>query len=187
MIWAASVLGFPFEGHGDAGDPVSPHPPAFSAPGVTVGWGSRRLHCRSGGAALAGSHAPPPVISARPGSQHFPLEISPDPISLGTLRPGESSFASLRLRNAGDTLLTVSRIATSCPCVSIEPLPTSVAPRQVVKLTVHVDRESDPEFESPLEVEVTGYLTDETVAFRASVRFQAGRALDREESCSWPR
>jgi hypothetical protein len=57
--------------------------------------------------------------------------------------------------------------------VSIEQLPVRIAPARQVALTLRVEGESESAFEGSLAVDVTGYLTDRTIAFQTIVRFQA--------------
>ncbi len=127
--------------------------------------------------ALLGSspanHTPPPSPLTRLASQHFSLEISPDPVDLGVVGGVESLERTVSLRNAQSGSLTLERVETSCPCVSVSALPLRIGRGEAGTLRVRFDPSSDPDFEGPLCVQLTGFLAGGEIAFRTEVRLRA--------------
>ena len=87
---------------------------------------------------------PPPFEVSKHDGSHFPLEISPDPISLGTLDPGRSAIAKLTLRNSGSHPVIVARVETSCPCLNVAEQSTNIGPGRPPDLTVKFDPRTIP-------------------------------------------
>ena len=77
-------------------------------------------------------------------------------VDLGVLAPTQTASASLVVRNTLDSVVTVSRIETSCPCVRVLPHLFHVGPLAEVKLTVHFDPVEEPDFRGPLSVDYYG-------------------------------
>ena len=100
----------------------------------------------------------------------FPLSIRPDPLSLGTLRPGVSAKGMLTLRNSGAEPITVERIDTSCPCVTLSPIPLVVPSNASATLTVAYDANDDPRFRGGLEVDVIGRSEAGKELFKTVIR-----------------
>ncbi len=116
--------------------------------------------------------APPPLKPASPARPHFPLAISPDPIVLGVVHPGEQAETSLSLRNTQDKTLIVERIDTSCTCIDVEGVPARLGPYEAAELKVTFGQSDDPGFEGRLSVEVIGYLSGGGIGFRTSVKVE---------------
>ncbi|MGC8642478.1 MAG: DUF1573 domain-containing protein [Isosphaeraceae bacterium] len=113
---------------------------------------------------------PPPHSNLTgPGSDFFPVEISPDPIDFGVIRWARVPRAPLSLRNVRSDPLTIDRIETSCECVSVAPVPVEIGPRQTRVVSVSFDPSSEPGFEGGLAVRLTAYLSGGEVAFRTTV------------------
>ena len=81
------------------------------------------------------AYPPPSPQSAQPAR----LIVTPDPISLGTLRPGQSAEVAVTVRNPGDEDVTLARVEPSCDCVRIRPMPIRVQAGRSVALTVSFD------------------------------------------------
>jgi hypothetical protein len=113
----------------------------------------------------------------------LPLEISPDPISLGTLDPGQSAIAKLTLRNSGPHPVIVSRAQTGCPCLNVAGQTAYIGPGQAVNLTVEFDPTEDPDFRGRLSIDVFGRDQPGKIVFqthvRLEVRDQLGKPADR--------
>ncbi len=127
------------------------------------------------------NHTPPPSKLASTTDQHFPLEISPDPIEFGTLNQGEVAQASLRIQNNRSAPVTIERLETSCPCISMEPIPLHIGPHETQTLTVNFNPSTDGEYEGRLGVQVTSYLTGGVVGFRTEVKLNIGLGLEGRE------
>lgn len=117
--------------------------------------------------------SPPPLKPASPAYQRFPLAISPDPVVLGIVHPGELAETSLSVRNTHDETVTIDCIETSCLCISVGRVPVRLGPGESTELKVTFDPLDDPDFEGRLCVEVTGYLTDGRVGFQTKVNVEA--------------
>jgi hypothetical protein len=102
--------------------------------------------------------------------RRFPLVTSPAPINFEILEPGESAQTSLLVRNTQSVPLTLERIETSCSCIAIGPVPIEIGPGKQATLTVTFDPSPDPDFEGGLSVQISGYLSDGTIAFRTQAK-----------------
>jgi Protein of unknown function (DUF1573) len=134
-------------------------------------------------AATAANRTPPPFSKLTTvAAQLFPLEVTPDPISLGTLEPGRSAVAKLTLRNSTSHPVLVSRVQTSCHCLNVAGQPTHIGSGQVADLTVKFDPTDDPDFRGGLSVDVLGHDPTGELVFqtrvRLEVRVQPGKAAD---------
>ncbi len=115
------------------------------------------------------SHTPPLSNSQSSAGQRFPLEISPDLVSLGVVGPGQPAQAIIKLRNPGAQPLTVQRVDTSCPCVRAEPESIVVAPGEIKQLRVCFDPSVEPAFQGGLSVNITGLGAEDRLLFRSRV------------------
>ena len=115
------------------------------------------------------NHIPPLSNSASSADRPFPLEISPDPVSLGILLPGQSTGAKVVLRNSGPQTVTVARIETSCPCLKIEPVSFKIGSGELVNLAIGFDPSHAPDFRGALSIKVTGFSITGEVNFLARV------------------
>jgi len=107
--------------------------------------------------------------------QHFPLAISPSPIVFEVLHSGESAKKSLVVRNSQAAPLTIERIEVTCLCIRIAPVPIDVGPGETKTLTVSFDSSSEPEFEGGLSVQITGYLSENKIAFQTQAKIDVIR------------
>jgi hypothetical protein len=117
----------------------------------------------------------PPPSSLEPSNsarQHLPLAISPDPIELGVLQPGQSARRSLTVRNTLSEPLPLERFETSCPCTRFRGIPIYMGPNETRELEVSFDPPEDPDFQGALCVNVTGYLADGRVALQTRVKLK---------------
>jgi hypothetical protein len=101
-----------------------------------------------------------------------PLAISPDPISLGTLDPGQSASAKLTLRNSGQCPVTVATVHTSCPCINVSGQPAYIGPGLTVSLTVEFDPAQEPDFRGGLSIDVFGRDPPGELVFQTHVRLE---------------
>jgi len=162
--------------------PTIQHPGRLSLLAATAALGS--LTALS--LALLGStppnQIPPPLKLASSTGPRFPLEISPDPISLGILDPGRSAVAKLTLRNSGSHPVIVAWVETSCPCLSVAEQTTDIGPGQAADLTLKFDPTNDPDFRGGLSIDVIGRDPPGGIVFRTraqiEVRAQPGESPD---------
>lgn len=77
--------------------------------------------------------------------------------------------------------MTLEQIETSCPCIAVGRLPLQIGPRETQTLTVRLDSSLDGEPAGNLGVNVTGYLSDGTVAFRTQVKIYESLGLEDRE------
>jgi hypothetical protein len=109
----------------------------------------------------------PSACSERP---FGPVSVSPSPVTLGVLEPGQSSKATLNIKNETDAAIAVSRIETSCPCIRITPCPVQLEPQQAILTTVRFDPTEEPSFRGRLSVEYIGRAANDEVIFRGRVQ-----------------
>ena len=122
--------------------------------------------------AVAFATSRPPLIDSvrHPSTDlHFPLVISPNPLLLGTLSPGHATVGKFFLHNPGRVSITIERIVTSCPCLTINPAPIEVGPGLSTALIVRFDPAEDRDFRGGLSIEVAGFETNGKVVFRTRV------------------
>lgn len=68
--------------------------------------------------------------------------FEPTKIDLGTIRMGEKTQSKFTIRNEGDQPLAVSKIQSSCPCVSVDAPPApSIEPGQSLEFPITYDSE----------------------------------------------
>lgn len=116
--------------------------------------------------------ASPRTLQAPPPSQSAPLIVSPEALSLGTLAPGESGRGTLTLRNRRSEPMTVARVATTCPCIRLAPLPLTVAPNGEATLQIEFDPSDQPDFRGALGVEIQGLDAGGQTLFKTKVLLQ---------------
>ncbi|MGE3822538.1 MAG: DUF1573 domain-containing protein [Isosphaeraceae bacterium] len=115
-------------------------------------------------------HDRPVLTSSRVPAGSLPLVARPQPLQLGTLRPGESARATLMLRNRHDHPVEMGRVESSCPCLTIEPRSLRLEPGEEARLESRFDPASEPEFRGRLRIEVRGYsLSDEVVMIATAI------------------
>ena len=111
------------------------------------------------------------------------LEVGPNRISRVWSKASPRD-ATLSILNSGSESVTVARIETSCPCVTIAPSQITVAPSARALLLVAFDPSGEPDFRGGLSIRVTGYLTGDIVAFSTLVDLEvrAERPVQRDKS-----
>ena len=128
-------------------------------------------------------------MSGAPG-EASPLAISPDPLCLGTLEAGGAATASLTAQNHGREALILERVESSCPCVSVGPVPVQIAAGGSALLAVTVDLAGEPDFRGGLTVDLTGNATDGATMFHTEVRLMVGTSREETPKLSglpgWP-
>jgi hypothetical protein len=102
--------------------------------------------------------------SATPSPRRPPLEIRPDPLSLGVVGGGHRSEATFAIQNCGSELVSIERIETSCPCLSVSPEAVDIGPGEKVGMTIQFSTADEPDFAGVLSIEITGFAP-EGVAF----------------------
>ena len=134
---------------------------------VALGFVVALLIPGSPGATRGHSHATAdPFNSAVSGA---PLQVSPDPVSLGSLSPGQQATGRITLRNPGQSPVIVERVETSCSCLDVGPFPIKIEPGRSANLTVRFDPAAEPDFRGRLSIEVIGRGPAGLVAFRTHV------------------
>jgi hypothetical protein len=98
------------------------------------------------------------------------LEVSPDPVDLGTLRAGRSARAAIALRNTTGRTIVVDRIESSCDCLSLPALPLEVRPGSRAEFPVVFDSSHEAGFAGELGILVRGFDSGNTLVFRTQVR-----------------
>ena len=69
----------------------------------------------------------------------------------------------------------VVQVKTSCPCVTVSPLPTRVLPHESFGLTVTFNTAKEPDFRGNLSVGVTDLGDEERIVFRTRVKLTVTR------------
>jgi len=106
----------------------------------------------------------------QPSSSSLPLLAEPETLPLGTLEPGRTAEATVRVRNPGAKPVVVDRIESSCPCIRATPGTLHIGPGESAALTLRFDPSDEPDFRGALAVEYEGKTTDGTVALQGRVR-----------------
>ena len=107
-----------------------------------------------------------------PVEPRFPLEASPDPVSLGSLAPGEVAEAQIGLINRHPSPIVVQTIDSSCPCLEIQPSQVSIDPGESATLTARFDPRVEPDFRGKLGVDVTGTDGSGAILFRTRIKVE---------------
>jgi Protein of unknown function (DUF1573) len=94
-----------------------------------------------------------PVATA---GQHLPLEVRPNPVSLGRFAQGQAVKCEFRVVNPGSEMVRIERVQLSCTCLEVGPMPVRVEPGEENVLAVRYDPSEDPEFRGRLSVELSG-------------------------------
>jgi hypothetical protein len=119
--------------------------------------------------------APRPVDRRNPSSEPpvqravGNLSLSPNPVSLGRLKPGQTARTDVVLKNSGREQRDVSRIETSCPCVQLTPFSARLGPGMSTNLEVKFDPSSESNFRGSLAVRVTGIDAEGVEQFQGTV------------------
>lgn len=119
------------------------------------------------GAALSSSSHP--LRDFPPSSPTSGLLESPASIALGRLAPGERAEAGWTLSNRTAAVVRLDRVESSCPCVRVEPIPTTIDPGGQANLRVVFDPAEEPDFRGGLAVDLTGRGPTGVVLFRSTV------------------
>lgn len=112
---------------------------------------------------------PPPQNSGASGADLRLIVVPPGPISLGALPPGRPARGRLTLKNESAEAISIDRVETSCPCLSVLPLPARVEAGSERSLTVAFDPTAEPDFRGGLAVELTGRGSAGTILFGTRV------------------
>jgi Protein of unknown function (DUF1573) len=123
---------------------------------VPVAFGAL-IACRATDGLTSANHTPPRANPATSPARGFPLEIAPDPISLGSVTSGQRAKAEFTLVNRGSGAIQVGSIATSCPCLRVRPRSVRLEPGEARVLTAEFDGSEEPDFQGGLAISVTGY------------------------------
>jgi len=114
---------------------------------------------------------PPPPSSNRAGGADFPLETSPEPVSLGVLSRGQKAVASFAITNRSERAFAIDRVVTSCPCLVVKPPATVIGPLETKTVAVEFDPTDEPDFVGGLSIDVTGYAHG-AIAFRTRANLE---------------
>ncbi|MFI5460894.1 MAG: DUF1573 domain-containing protein [Isosphaerales bacterium] len=129
---------------------------------------------------------PPPLNPAGSDARQFPLEISPNPVSLGVLTAGRSVRSTVTLRNRGRQPVTVNRIEASCPCLRIHPNAFEIGAGEADALTFEFDHSAERDFQGDLAINVVGYDGVGNAAFRTRVDLHIQAETRKEEGARRP-
>lgn len=119
---------------------------------------------------------PPPLQSDSSAASAPRLIVSPDPIALGILAPGQSARAEVMLRNETAEAVSVERVETSCACIRVSPTSIEVGAGESAVLTIAFDPTDEPGFRGGLSVDVVGKEVSGRVALRSRVNLEVRRA-----------
>ena len=106
-----------------------------------------------------------------------PVEVSPSPVDMGTLRPGTSGIATMFARNTTRDELVIARVETSCPCIRFEVAATRLEPGAGTSMAVFYDPGDAPDYRGGLSVECIGRDVGGILLFRCSVRLEVAGPL----------
>ncbi len=110
------------------------------------------------------------------GAGNSTLAVVSGPIVIDQSGCGE---ADLSLRNTSSIPIRIERVQTSCPCVSLSPLPMLIDVREVKVLRVSfTPTADDAELDHRLRVQIVGYAADSTVVVQAAVVIEPGALGD---------
>jgi hypothetical protein len=103
-------------------------------------------------------------------------------LDLGTVRPGETVWGTIVVRNRTDRTVEVARVHTSCECVGIDPDRFSLEAGERLPLMVRLDPDN-PDFAGRLNVDIRAFTPSDAPAFQgsAAVTVETTAVLDREE------
>ncbi|WP_422931429.1 DUF1573 domain-containing protein [Singulisphaera sp. PoT] len=117
-------------------------------------------------------HRPEAAIPSDSPTQRFPLDIIPNPLSLGILKPHQGAEADGELHNPGSREIVVENVETSCGCVVVNPRSLRLAPGETTSLKAAFDPSHDPEFRGRLAVQVVGHGPGNTIVFQTIVNLE---------------
>lgn len=109
------------------------------------------------------------------------LLATPDPLSLGELDAGRTADGVLVLKNAFDQPVTVTSVATSCPCLTTSPPSFRIEAHDQRELKVTFDSAEEPDFRGGLSIDVTGSDASGKTVFRGRVNLTVLAAPGRED------
>ena len=89
---------------------------------------------------------------------------------MGRLDPGCRAEAEFRVENLAGDALFLKEIASSCPCVEVEPGAIEVASGGAVTLKATFDPSVEPEFRGSLGVRLVGRDRADREVFRVEVQ-----------------
>lgn len=96
--------------------------------------------------------------------------VSPSPVNLGTLSPGQVAEAKLTVRNETARSRSLARIESSCPCVKIGPVVQTLRAGDMESLILIFDASEEPDFRGRLAVNVRGLDDAEMELFSVEVQ-----------------
>jgi hypothetical protein len=99
-----------------------------------------------------------------------PNPLEPAMINVGRLDRSEPRRqVSIVLRNATRRHIHISKVQSSCDCVTLEIGAKTIAPGETAKANVHIDNSTDPEFSGSLAVNVKAFDPDNVVVLELRV------------------
>jgi hypothetical protein len=108
-------------------------------------------------------------VSRVPSRDDYPIEVTPNPLSLGTLHRGKYARNSFVIRNRSSEPVDLDHLETSCECVQVI-LPThSLAPGQEMLGELEVNLAQKPMFTGSLAVDVVASMPNGEILFRLLV------------------
>ena len=132
--------------------------------------------------AFSWSYRPEAASQSETPTQRFLLDIIPDPLSLGMLKPHQAAQAGGELHNPSTREIVVENVETSCECVEVNPKSFRLGPGETTSLKAEFDPSHDPEFRGRLAVQVVGHGPGNTIVFQTIVKLEVrtdqGGAID---------
>lgn len=114
----------------------------------------------------AGRHAGRilPVAAAQSPESHFLLHANPARINMGEVAQGGRKDATFTLTNSGTRTIELSRIDTTCPCLTVD-VPLRIPPGEQVEGRVKLDLRKEPNFTGDVAIEIAGWTSTDEQAF----------------------
>lgn len=118
----------------------------------------------NGRKAARGSGRPLAAMAGQPPTASLLLEANPARIEMGEVAQGGRKEARFTLTNSGTRAIVLSRIETSCDCLSVD-VPLRVEPGEQVVGRVKLDLRDEPNFTGDLGIEIRGWNEASEKAF----------------------
>jgi hypothetical protein len=96
------------------------------------------------------------------------LVATPSRIDVGEVPGGGRKQAVFSLTNPGTQAVELSRIETSCPCLTVD-MPHYLAPAEQVSAGATLDLRDEPDFTGEMAIEITGWTRAGEQAFAVVV------------------
>lgn len=99
-------------------------------------------------------------------------------LSLGTINPGGDKTERFTFKNPRSQSVALVDVQTSCPCLSVSPLPVRIEAGAEQVLSLRFDGRSEPDFRGKLLMTLTGRGSDGSVLFQGEVEVNVESPLE---------